>query len=158
MKIEKKYQGTIPTNKILNEKTESNTDTYSCEYINGLSTGGNGNGEVGVVLFESTEEYGNNGEIQLLDNVRNYKYIDITFGLNTTKEISRIDATSQTFGLNRILSVNNMLFFRNTTYNLLDTSITVKDYSSMYTNSEKQMINEKPTASVLGVYKVVGYK
>ena len=34
MKIEKKYQGTIPTNKILNEKTESNTDTYSCEYIN----------------------------------------------------------------------------------------------------------------------------
>jgi hypothetical protein len=36
MKIEKKYQGTIPTNKILNEKTESNTDTYSCDYINSM--------------------------------------------------------------------------------------------------------------------------
>lgn len=38
MKIKKIYQGTIPTNKILNEKTESNTDTYSCDYINGLGT------------------------------------------------------------------------------------------------------------------------
>lgn len=37
MKIKKIYQGTIPTNKILNEKTESNTDTYSCDYINSMS-------------------------------------------------------------------------------------------------------------------------
>ncbi len=36
MLIEKKYQGTIPTNKILNEETSSTTDTYSCEYINNL--------------------------------------------------------------------------------------------------------------------------
>lgn len=36
MLIEKKYQGTIPKNKIMNEKVDSTSDTYSCEYINGL--------------------------------------------------------------------------------------------------------------------------
>lgn len=34
MKIIKKYQGTVPSNKILGTKTNSNTDTYNCNYIN----------------------------------------------------------------------------------------------------------------------------
>jgi hypothetical protein len=33
MKIKKKFQGIIPENKILNEKSTSETDTYSCKYI-----------------------------------------------------------------------------------------------------------------------------
>ena len=42
MKIKKVYQGELPENKILNAQSTSQTDTYSCEYINGLSTGGGG--------------------------------------------------------------------------------------------------------------------
>jgi hypothetical protein len=34
MRIKKVYQGTIPSNKIVNTYTETNTDTYSCEYLN----------------------------------------------------------------------------------------------------------------------------
>ena len=36
MLIEKVYQGTLPENKIMNEKVDSTSDTYSCDYINNL--------------------------------------------------------------------------------------------------------------------------
>lgn len=36
-KIKKTYQGTIPENKILNTESKSQTDTYSCDYINNLN-------------------------------------------------------------------------------------------------------------------------
>lgn len=34
MKIQKKFQGTIPENKILDTHSTSKTDTYSCNYVN----------------------------------------------------------------------------------------------------------------------------
>lgn len=34
MKLIKTYQGQLPENKILNTKSTSQTDTYSCDYIN----------------------------------------------------------------------------------------------------------------------------
>lgn len=34
MKIKKKFQGALPSNKILNIKSNSQIDTYSCDYIN----------------------------------------------------------------------------------------------------------------------------
>ena len=37
MLIQKKFQGTIPDNKILNMESDSQTDTYSCDFINNLS-------------------------------------------------------------------------------------------------------------------------
>lgn len=38
MRIKKMYQGTVPENKILDTYSTSATDTYSCNYINGLET------------------------------------------------------------------------------------------------------------------------
>lgn len=38
MRIKKVYQGTVPENKILGTYTTSNTDTYSCNYINNCNT------------------------------------------------------------------------------------------------------------------------
>lgn len=38
MKIKKTFQTTVPTGKVLNNRTESNVDTYSCDYINGIET------------------------------------------------------------------------------------------------------------------------
>ena len=43
MKIKKIYQGELPENKILNAQSTSQTDTYSCEYINNLGVGGGEN-------------------------------------------------------------------------------------------------------------------
>lgn len=37
MKIKKTYQGVLPENKIVNENSTSQTDTYSCNYINNIS-------------------------------------------------------------------------------------------------------------------------
>ena len=34
MRIKKTFQTTVPTGKVLNNRTESNVDTYSCDYIN----------------------------------------------------------------------------------------------------------------------------
>jgi hypothetical protein len=42
MKIKKIYQGELPENKILNSESNSQTDTYSCEYINNMSFVGGG--------------------------------------------------------------------------------------------------------------------
>ena len=36
MKIKKIYQGTVPANKILDAYSASNTDTYSCNYVNSM--------------------------------------------------------------------------------------------------------------------------
>lgn len=45
MKIKKTFQGIIPENKILNSESTSETDTYSCNYINTIvETITNGNG------------------------------------------------------------------------------------------------------------------
>ena len=48
MKIKKIYQGELPENKILNAQSTSQTDTYSCDYINNLSTNG-GSSEVETI-------------------------------------------------------------------------------------------------------------
>lgn len=49
MKIKKLFQGTIPENKILNTESTSQTDTYSCDYINNTS-----------IVVSSTEPTGDN--------------------------------------------------------------------------------------------------
>lgn len=36
MRIKKTFQTTVPTGKVLNNYTESNADTYSCNYVNEL--------------------------------------------------------------------------------------------------------------------------
>lgn len=37
MKIQKKFQGTVPENKILDTYSDSQTDVYSCNYVNKLN-------------------------------------------------------------------------------------------------------------------------
>lgn len=50
MRIQKKFQGKIPDNKILNMFSKSLTDTYSCDFINNLT----GTGEITVVEQDPT--------------------------------------------------------------------------------------------------------
>ena len=60
MKIRKKYQGVLPDNKIVNTESNSQTDTYSCDYINNMTfPGGGGNLDelpVGTVVHFDGEE------------------------------------------------------------------------------------------------------
>lgn len=50
MRIQKKFQGKIPENKILNMFSKSLTDTYSCDFINNII----GTGEITVVEQDPT--------------------------------------------------------------------------------------------------------
>lgn len=55
MRIQKKFQGTVPENKILDTYSKSQTDTYSCNMINtliGSGTGGGGGGTIIPTDFE----------------------------------------------------------------------------------------------------------
>ena len=38
MKIRKTYEGVVPTGKLLNSYSTSSSDTYNCNYVNGLET------------------------------------------------------------------------------------------------------------------------
>lgn len=48
MRIKKMYQGTVPENKIVGTYTESDTDTYNCNYANNTFR------EKGTILFNGT--------------------------------------------------------------------------------------------------------
>lgn len=68
MKIKKVYQGELPENKILNSQSTSQTDTYSCEYINGLSTGGGVKSYIQAALNSNvTVVNGNTGTSTLIE-------------------------------------------------------------------------------------------
>lgn len=72
MRIKKTFQTTVPTGKVLNNRTESNVDTYSCDYINGLITTD--------ILW--TGRITDQGTITLNNNLYNYRFIvfDADFG------------------------------------------------------------------------------
>lgn len=53
MKIKKMYQGSVPENKILNTYSDSQTDVYSCEYVNNI--GGSG-GDVDLSNYYNKTE------------------------------------------------------------------------------------------------------
>lgn len=60
MLIEKKYQGTLPDNKIVNTESDSQTNCYSCDYLNknipSVLTG----------TAEPTSDLGKDGDIYIM--------------------------------------------------------------------------------------------
>ena len=66
--IIKAFQSIGVVGKVVNTKTNSDKDTYSCNYINKFD---------GVILYE--DETGINTTVNLKESVANYKYIDIFF-------------------------------------------------------------------------------
>jgi hypothetical protein len=53
MKIQKKYQGAIPLNRIANERNESEINTYSTKYINGI----NDNLNAGLIALANNTKF-----------------------------------------------------------------------------------------------------
>lgn len=64
MKIKKTFQGSIPENKIVNTQSDSQTDTYSCDYINNnvgiVESGSNENGNWIKYANGILKQYGKN--------------------------------------------------------------------------------------------------
>ena len=57
-----------PSNAIHDAYNVGNSDTYSCNYINGIG---------GTVLYDS--EWGTTGSVTLSDNASNYKWLEIQY-------------------------------------------------------------------------------
>lgn len=55
MRIQKKFQGTVPKNKILDTYSESQTDTYSCKTINDLVGAGGGSIDMTVPIASESK-------------------------------------------------------------------------------------------------------
>ena len=65
MKIRKAFQGTVPENKILDTYSTSQTDTYSCNYINNKS-------KVATLWSGSS---GSTGDKTLNESLENYDFL-----------------------------------------------------------------------------------
>ena len=72
MKIRKAFQGTVPENKILDTYSTSQTDTYSCNFVNNKMTG--------TVLWTNSNP-ANQFTAQTINisNLSQYAYIDILY-------------------------------------------------------------------------------
>jgi hypothetical protein len=69
MRIKKMYQGTVPENKILNTYSDSQTDVYSCNFLNGKT------------IYDNTD--GSNGNITLSESIEDASSILIEYKCNT---------------------------------------------------------------------------
>ena len=139
------------TNNIRNTYTTSDTETYSCNYVNNIINNND-------TLYESTD--GTSGTVSLSKSITSYEYLDIVYGDNTRKMVQRIVTNSTIFNLSRqIIDTDKNLFFRNTQYTLSSNSISVQYYNA-YTiyASNNNIVFETLSSSGVTIYKVIGYK
>ena len=139
------------TNNIRNAYTTSDTETYSCNYLNNIINNSD-------TLYENTD--GTTGNVSLSKSITNYDYLDIVYGDNTRKMVQRIATNSTIFNLSRqIIDTDKNLFFRNAQYTLSSNSISVQ-YFNAYTiyATNNNIVFETSTASGVTIFKVIGYK
>lgn len=143
MRIKKTFQGSLPENTVVNTQSNSQTNTYSCEYVNehfGRK-----------VLYESA---GTNGNISLNDNISNYSFIEIYAHKSGCQGFVKIVAQENlVFGL----SIHNVYDTRSIqqmfgNYTLNAQSITKNRELYMNDNGGPVPSND------IYIYKVVGYK
>lgn len=171
MKIRKKFQGTLPENKILNIESTSQTDTYSCEYINNLTPEVENIDELPVgtiVKYNGTEvpdgweevvekttwdrlygEINTNGTFNLANNVYSYDLIIIITSRNNYDHYQYNNIYIP--HLNGLVGKQQKLNYVDMTENVLK--------SSGYFNMTEYTINTDgldniSTARILGIYGV----
>ena len=139
------------TNNIRNIYTTSDTETYSCNYLNNIINNSD-------TLYENAD--GTTGNVSLSKSITNYDCLDIVYGDKTRKMIQRIATNSTIFNLSRqIVDNSKNVFYRNTQYTLTSNSISVQ-YFNGYTiyAANSNITFETLTSSGITIYKVIGYK
>lgn len=150
MKIEKIFQGQIPENKIMNDYTETNTDAYSCEYINNTLKGN--------MLFQS-----NDGVFRaVITGLSNYKFLDIEIRtvVYGRKQIKRMYLDTTDFKENVsfvFLAYGDMIqtLMCDIEYNGFDT-LELKD--QRFTNATNNVFASMGTIDRMRITKIIGYK
>lgn len=91
MKIQKKFQGTIPENKIMDTYSSSNTDTYSCNQVNKLNSYSTTEQRIGTwidgrPLYQKTWTY--------TTTAADTRYYLAAYGLTDIKDVWIVDSAS----------------------------------------------------------------
>lgn len=144
MRIKKTFQGSLPENTVVNTQSDSQTNAYSCEYINEHFGG--------TVLYSNST--GTTGTVTLSDTISNYKYIEIYCRWYTEYSIPvfKIDTTNITNG-KIVLTWNNEKTIFTKRMNISGTSIT-KDHFCYYVANTGETSNW----DACYIMKVIGYK
>lgn len=158
MYIRKKDQFFADTSKVRNEKTNSQEDTYSCDYIN--------NKDKGIILFEGET----NENIPLNDDLIKYKEIEVYFFNKsyykrtyiqkyTVEPAENIDAWRLNLDSPGIVSNEPSLYIDESEYKYdVNNKILEKiNGIRIKINAKNNAINNAIT-NLLYVTKIVGYK
>ena len=156
MRIKKTFQGTLPENKILNTSSDSQTDTYSCDYINQEI-----NTLTETVLFNTTESDGYSDNIPLSDSAKNYKYLEIYYG-NPTAEYDRgcvkvYSPNYRRFLIPLTVAYPESMYFRYGSYFISNNTITKSNVHAFYITTAG-LKYENNNTDAPRIYRVVGYK
>lgn len=147
MKIKKMYQGTVPENKILNTYSDSQTDVYACNFING------------EILYD--DEAGTNGAITLADDLKNYRYIEIFYyNKNHTGAYSSVkvyNPNGKLVNLSQLVPVkaSSRVYLDATTISCSGNSITISNSFNWAYQPSPYVVGD---TNVFYITKVVGYK
>ena len=142
-----KATNTTPTMaSVVNQTNSSTEDSYSCNYANEHYGG--------VVLYENAT--GTSGNITLSDDISNYRYIEITWGVNGETQITRDVRKYEAFDgmyINYLRTyITNALYLYATMGTISGTTLTITKYS------RGQYNNQSYDGNFNSIYKIVGYK
>lgn len=145
----RKTSETTPNNSaVVNAQSNSTTDTYSCNFING------------TVLYENAS--GSNGNITLSDSLSNYKFVDIVF-TRTIKDIIKVlrfDTSSTVLTLDtQNIASNREVYFAVAKYEPSGASLNLSGFKDYYQSANGQSWNSNTgSSSSIYIMKVIGYK
>ena len=145
--IIKAFQSSGLVANVSNTRVSSQTDTYSCDYINGTT------------LYENAD--GSNESITLSDSKSSYKYIEISYFFNHwqgkicgLKKIEA-EATRTTLGMELGAYDTGSIYGRYSTYKIEQNTLTVQTKGAWYFGGSMGADN---TDEGIFITKVVGYK
>lgn len=170
MRIRKMYQGTLPKNKILSTYSDSQSDTYSCDYINNIGSGDNsgsgdssGSSVSATILYDNSA--GNTGTITLTDDVSNYNTVEVYYGelyngvfyYVSMKKVPVINGIISVVPLEIVAANSNssgMLIFTKI-ISISGKELTIPRELKITTLSSG---NTFDTNANVGIFKIIGYK
>lgn len=146
--IEDGIANSLTPENIKTTQTNSDTDTYSCNYIESLK---------GEVIYNGA---GVDGDITLNKSAKDYKYIEVFYTSDGVYSSTKFE-----YGDNRKFSCNNIYVINENQYQLIYTSsysILDNKITHLYTTNNfitrDNSIGSFGASPFILIYKVIGYK
>lgn len=127
-----------------NEYSESQTSTYSCDYLNNLA---------GTILYKNDE--GTTGNLTLLDDISNYDYYEIIpFGNENESVRGR---AGNSVAISRVSSDGTYVYTNTGQIQVTGTSLTKNNIHNYY-GSTSNVYQTHTTDDWYPIWLVIGYK